>query len=70
MKAEAPKFICVGGCGRSGTTLVQKILLNHPQISGGPEFGYTAQIMDLYATMSNSQSNGWLDSHLSKSDFQ
>jgi uncharacterized membrane protein YkvA (DUF1232 family) len=29
--------IIIGGCGRSGTTLLQAILGNHPHISAGPE---------------------------------
>lgn len=42
-----PNFIFVGGIPRSGTTLVQKILDNHPEILGGSEFHHLPEIVDL-----------------------
>lgn len=48
------KFIFVGGCGRSGTTLLQKILLSHSKISGGSEFYFSDEIFSLYKKMTNS----------------
>ncbi len=45
------KFIFVGGCGRSGTTLVQKLLVSHSKIQGGREFGYSIDIFKLYKRM-------------------
>ncbi|HEY4797652.1 MAG TPA: sulfotransferase [Bacteroidia bacterium] len=47
------KFIFVGGCGRSGTTPVQKILSSHSRIVGGPEFDFTIDIMNLYDKMNS-----------------
>ncbi len=41
------KFLFVGGAGRSGTTLVQKVLLSHPEIAGGPEFYFTKHFFEL-----------------------
>lgn len=46
------RFIFVGGCGRSGTTLVQKLLVSHSRIAGGPEFDYAPEICSLYQRMS------------------
>ncbi len=44
----AEKIVFVGGPPRSGTTLVQRILLSHPEITGGPEFDYIPEISRLY----------------------
>ena len=52
------KFVFVGGCGRSGTTLVQKLLVSHENIAGGPEFPYTRPLMELLSKMSYSIDNG------------
>ena len=45
------KFIFVGGCGRSGTSLVQKLLVSHSKIIGGPEFDHTKDIFQVYKNM-------------------
>jgi len=45
------KFVFIGGVPRSGTTMLQKILGNHPQISAGPEFDNIPNIMHLYSKM-------------------
>lgn len=47
------KFIFIGGCGRSGTTLVQKVLTSHSKIGGGPEFDFSGEIGALYNKMSS-----------------
>lgn len=52
------KFIFVGGCGRSGTTLVQKLLVSHQNVAGGPEFPYTRSLMELHTRMTQSVNNG------------
>lgn len=45
------RFVFVGGCARSGTSLVQKLLVSHSAIAGGPEFDHTAAIFRLYEDM-------------------
>ncbi|NND76951.1 MAG: sulfotransferase [Flavobacteriales bacterium] len=61
MKKEQ-RYIFVGGCGRSGTTLVQKILTSHSLISGAEEFGYTSEIIGIYKDMKLKLATGFLDS--------
>lgn len=41
----------VGGCPRSGTTLVKRILDAHPRVYCGPEFGHLPRLAELYRTM-------------------
>ena len=45
---SAENHIVIGGCGRSGTTLVRVILDSHPQISCGPESNvFLPPVLDL-----------------------
>ncbi len=44
-------LIFVGGCERSGTSLVQKLLVSHSRIAGGPELVFTGRIAELYRRM-------------------
>ncbi|MEG8280617.1 sulfotransferase family protein [Streptomyces sp. AHA2] len=46
------RFVFVGGSARSGTSLVQKLLVSHSAIAGGPEFDHTGAVVDLYRRMS------------------
>ncbi len=48
------RMIFVGGCERSGTSLVQKVLACHSRIAGGPELVFTGRIAELYRQMSAS----------------
>ncbi len=48
---KGERLIFIGGCPRSGTTLLQNILDSHPGIYGGPEFTYIPQIMKLRRTL-------------------
>lgn len=48
------RLIFVGGCERSGTSLVQKILASHSRIAGGPELVFTGRIAELYRQMTAS----------------
>lgn len=45
------KFVFIGGCGRSGSSLLQDLLYRHPEIAGGPEFNFTARILQLHGNM-------------------
>jgi len=63
-------FILVGGCGRSGTTLVQKLLITHDQISGGPEFGYGVNIVELYKAMQHSVDMGMMNNYISDKNLK
>lgn len=65
-----PRFIIVGGCGRSGTTLVQKLLVSHDQVSGGPEFGFTTPIFKLYGAMKASLKKDALTNYTSESHLK
>jgi len=46
------KFVFIGSSGRSGTTLLQKMLVGHSQITGGPEFDYLYHLLTVYRDMS------------------
>ena len=59
------KFLFVGGCGRSGTTLVQKLLIAHKSINGGPEFSYTKPIFELYRRMEESIESEYISNYAS-----
>ena len=53
------RLIFVGGCERSGTSLVQKILASHSRIAGGPELVFTGRIAELYRQMAASYPPEW-----------
>lgn len=61
---ERAKFIFVGGCGRSGTTLIQKLLTSHSKISGSEEFGFTKEIFSTYKDMKSKYEEGFLGSYI------
>ena len=48
------RFLFVGGCERSGTTLVQRVLSAHSRIAGGPELVFTWRIAELFDRMRGS----------------
>lgn len=62
-------YIFVGGVPRSGTTLVQKILNNHPLIKGGSEFHHLPDIVDLRNKMMISVDRGYLKEYLGKKEL-
>lgn len=59
-------LIFIGGCPRSGTTLIKRILGAHSGIYCGPEFGHLPGICDLYVKMKRGIDNGRLSSYASK----
>jgi len=62
MEPTQIKFIFIGGCGRSGTTLVQKLLILHSKITGNGEFDFLAPLMHVFDQMSNPE-------HLKRQSF-
>ncbi len=65
-----PKYIFIGGAGRSGTTLVQKILLGHPQVGGGPELYFTKPIFELLDRMLKNHSSNCFHPSIKKMDLE
>ena len=57
-QAAAPRLVFVGGCPRSGTTLVQHVLDSHPRVRGGPEFDFTPDIAALWRRMAEATARG------------
>jgi len=51
MPSNKLKYIFIGGCGRSGTTLVQKLLVLHSKITGNGEFDFLPHLMQVHAQM-------------------
>lgn len=51
MKTNSSRLIFIGGCPRSGTTLVKRIVNAHSQIYCGPEFGHLPNICNQYELM-------------------
>ena len=45
------RFLFVGGCERSGTTLVQRVLCAHSRVAGGPDLVFTGRIAELFDRM-------------------
>jgi hypothetical protein len=63
------RFLFVGGCERSGTSLMQKLLCLQPRIAGTGEFVYTARIAGLYSRMAAEHPEPWasrLRNHFSR----
>lgn len=56
------RYIFVGGCARSGTTLLQKMLMSHSSIAGGCEFMHLPLLM-------NARSKMILPYHLERQDI-
>ena len=51
-------FVFIGGAPRSGTTLFQKILSLHSQISAGPEFDHLPGLIRQYSALKKGLENG------------
>jgi Sulfotransferase family len=63
------RLIFVGGCPRSGTTLVQNMLDSHPDIFGGPEFLHLEDLIRFRKVLRRSVSVGWIDLFCSHDDL-
>ena len=63
------RLIFVGGCPRSGTTLVQNMLDSHPDVFGGPEFLHLEDLIRLRKILRRSISVGWIDLFCSHDDL-
>lgn len=55
------RLIFIGGCPRSGTTLVQNMLDSHPDIFGGPEFLHLQDFIELRKKLRGSITREWID---------
>lgn len=66
---EIEKLIFIGGCPRSGTTLVQNMLDSHPDVFGGPEFLHLQDIIELRRKLRWSISVGWIDTYCSHQEL-
>lgn len=62
--------IFIGGSPRSGTTLLQKILIRHENIVGGPELVYSTDIALLYDKMEKSIDNNSISMFVKKGDLK
>ena len=63
------RLIFIGGCPRSGTTLIQNMLDSHPDVFGGPEFLHLEDLIKLRKTLKRSISIGWIDLFCSHADL-
>jgi protein-tyrosine sulfotransferase len=61
-------IVFVGGCPRSGTTMVQYVLDSHPDICGGPEFHWVPEIIRLRNRLRASVDIGRISVFCSKED--
>lgn len=57
MKVNNAELILTCGLPRSGTSLVQKVLDNHTEVSAGPEFDRLVNIFSLYKAMNDGVEN-------------
>lgn len=70
LASQLNRLIFVGGCPRSGTTLVQRILDCHPEIYGGPEFIFVSRIVDLFKDIRETiRLGGSIDAILDEEDL-
>lgn len=58
---DGHQLLFVGGCPRTGTTLLQNMLDSHPQIFGGPEFQHIPRIIHLRDRLHRSVSEHLID---------
>ncbi len=65
---QGSRLIFVGGCPRSGTTLLQNVLDSHPEIFGGPEFDRVPAIVELRNQLRQSVRDKRIDLYVSEHD--
>lgn len=68
-RRRGERLVFVGGCPRSGTTLLQSILDSHPDICGGPEFDRIPDIVELRGKLHESVGSGRISVYRSKEDI-
>lgn len=61
-------LVFIGGCPRSGTTLVQLMLDSHPLVCGGPEFDFIPEIVKLRGNLRKSVDSGRINAYCSVED--
>ncbi len=66
---QLSRLVFVGGCPRSGTTLVQRVLDCHPEIYAGPEFDFVPPLADLFRAMQESIRSGRIDAILGENNL-
>lgn len=60
---KVPPLVFIGGCPRSGTTMLKRMLDAHSEIFCGPEFGHIPSITQLYARMHQGIESGRISAY-------
>ncbi len=69
-EADGHRLVFVGGAPRSGTTLLQKALNQHPSITGAGEFDFLPRIMTLFRSMEHSTEGGRIGDYFTTDELR